>query len=364
VTGRDQAAGRHDRPQAPPADLTDTRGVTYDLYVLPVDRALASDEVAAAIDAAGGSRFGLGHDRRLDPFIASMERRYGRLRGIAAAPPFEFDVLRSHVFIGLPWSGVEEGVAVIAGLAYEAGLAVWDPQREAVGLPAPHAEAPLSAEGTEAHVHEAERAFAAIERGAAMAPPGDDEAAQQAIAEELTAEGFRTWSPLGFEITPDLADEVAADPLRMPASLQVPERRDELLAALADDRVGDRHQALVQLAAWDPDPAVAAALRPLLRSEDVFEASQAAAGLARQRDITDLPALLDLVHRLSPDDGGTGAAMLGPLRATLDLAALAGPEIVEGVRVRARTWRGAGARRRSAWEGDVERELDGLLGPA
>ena len=75
---------------------------------------------------------------------------------------------------------------------------------------------------------------------------------------------------------------------------------------------------------------MATALRPLLASDDVFAASRAAAGLARQRDITDLPALLDLVYRLSPAGGGTAGSMLEPLRATLDLAVLAGPEIVEG----------------------------------
>ena len=349
---------------ARPADLTDTGPVSYDLYVLPVDRALTPDEAAAAIDDGGGFRFGFGHDRRLDPFIDAMERRFGRLRGLTAAPPFEFDILRSHVFIALGWSDVEEGVTVIARLAYESGLAVWDPQREAVGLPPPYAEAPMTAEGTEAHVRQAERAFAAIERGAAMAGPGDEEGAQRAIADELAAAGFQTWSSLGFEVTPDLADEVAADPFRMPSSLQTVERRDELVTALAGERVGDRHQALRQLAAWDPDPVVASALRPLLVSDDVFEASQAASGLARQRDITDLPALLDLVRRLSPADGGTDAAMLLPLRATLDLAALAGPEIVEGVKVRARSWRAPARSRRAAWDGDVERELDELLGPA
>ena len=125
--------------------------------------------------------------------------------------------------------------------------------------------------------------------------------------------------------------------------------------------VGDRHEAITRLAGWDPDPAVATALRPLLASDDVFEASRAASGLARQRDITDLPALLDLVYRLSPADGGTAGSMLEPLRATLDLAVLAGPEIVEGVRSRARTWRAAGSAARRSWERDQDRELDVLL---
>jgi hypothetical protein len=349
--------------------------VTYDLFILPADRALTVDEAAAIVDRSGGFPFGFGHDKRLDPFIASMERRYGRLRGMNATPPFEFDVVRSHVFIGIPWVGVEEVVTAVGEAAFEAGVAVWDPQRAVVGLPAPHGESPMTAEGTEAHVHKAETAFAAIEQGAAAADPGDGEELPEAASgelpdgdatsttapEEVRKTGFPQMSPLGFEVTPELAAEVAADPLRMPTSLQTPELRDALLASLADGRVGDRHAAITRLAGWDPDPLVAPALRPLLASDDVFAASRAASGLARQKDITDLPALLDLVYRLSPADGGTAGSMLEPLRATLDLAVLAGPEIVEGVRSRARTWRAAGSAARRSWERDQDRELDVLL---
>ena len=97
-------------------------------------------------------------------------------------------------------------------------------------------------------------------------------------------------SPLGFEITPDIEAEVAADPTRLPAKLQTPDRKAELLNDLTSHASGTRHQAIGQLAAWDPDPEVAAALRPMLISDDVFEASQAATGLARQGDITDFPS--------------------------------------------------------------------------
>jgi hypothetical protein len=342
--------------------------VTYDLFILPADRPLTVDEAAAIVDRSSGFPFGIGHDKRLDPFIASMERRYGRLRGMNATPPFEFDVVRSHVFIGIPWIGVEEIVTAVGEAAFEAGVAVWDPQRAVVGLPAPLGEAPMTADGTEVHVHRAETAFAAIERGAASADPGavpaepgDDEAQPEAAPEEARKSGFPQMSPLGFEVTPALEAEVAADPWRMPTSLQTPELRDALLAALAGGDVGDRHKAITRLAGWDPDPAVATALRPLLASDDVFAASRAASGLARQRDITDLPALLELVYRLSPADGGTAGSMLEPLRATLDLAVLAGPEIVEGVRSRARTWRAAGSAARRSWERDQDRELDVLL---
>lgn len=356
--------------------------MTYELFILPADRALTVDEAAAIVDRSGGFPFGIGHDKRLDPFIASMERRYGRLRGMNATPPFEFDVVRSHVFIGIPWIGVEEVVTAVGEAAFEAGVAVWDPQRAVVGLPAPHGEAPMTADGTEAHVRKAETAFAAIEQGAAAgeaasgepgatsadadagatsAEPGEAEEQPEAAPEEVRKSGFPQMSPLGFEVTPELAAEVATDPRRMPTSLQTPELRDSLLASLTDGGVGDRHKAITRLAGWDPDPAVAPALRPLLASDDVFAASRAASGLARQQDITDLPALLDLVYRLSPADGGTAGSMLEPLRATLDLAVLAGPEIVEGVRSRARTWRAAGSAARRSWERDQDRELDVLL---
>jgi len=158
--------------------------------------------------------------------------------------------------------------------------------------------------------------------------------------------------------------EVHADPLRVSSSLQTPERKAELLAALVGSKVGDRHAALGQLAGWDPDDEVADALRPMLRSQDVFEAGQAAAGLARQRDITDLPGVLNVVHRFSPADGGTTEAMLIPLRAALSLAALAGPDAVEGVKSRARQWRGAAKVRRQSWEHEFDRDLDELLGDA
>ncbi len=177
----------------------------------------------------------------------------------------------------------------------------------------------------------------------------------------MTDPGFRVMSPLGFEITPDIEAEALADPGRMPTSLQTPERRAQLIADIESKLVAERHRAIGQLAAWDPDPEVAAALRPLLRSDDIFEASRAASGLARQADVTDLPAVLRLVHELSPDEGGSGEAMIEPLRAALSLAALAGPEIVDGVKARARGWRGEARYRRQSWEKVLDAELNELL---
>jgi hypothetical protein len=337
--------------------------VTFDLVVWPVDRALTLDEAVAEVGRLGGMpAFGRGHDRRLDPFIGALEKRYPGLRGRGPGAPFEFDVHRRHVFIGIPWSYVTEVVEAVGAAAHGAGVAVFDPQRMLVGLPAPFAEAPMTAEGVEPHVASADDAFAAIRRGAATATGYDTSDVQRAISEQFAAAGFHTMRPLDFGVTPDLEAEVIADPTRVPVTLQTPMLRAELIAALGEGKVGERHRALGQLAGWDPDPAVAEALRPILASDDVFAASQAAAGLARQRDLTDLPAVLDLVHRLSPADGGTTEAMLIPLRAALALAALAGPPAVEGVKSRARTWRGARKVRHQPWEHVFDQELDELLG--
>ena len=57
-----------------------------------------------------------------------------------------------------------------------------------------------------------------------------------------------------------------------PSSLQTPEKKADLIAAVASSMPGERHRALIQLAGWDEDDEVATALRPLLQSEDVFEA--------------------------------------------------------------------------------------------
>jgi hypothetical protein len=336
--------------------------VTFDLIAWPVDRALTYEEAVAEVGRFGGAAAGPGHDQRLDPFLARLEHRYPGIRGQGpVAPPFELDVRRGHVAIGIPWGQVEAVVADISEAAWTTGLAILDPQREALGLPAPFAAAPLTSEGLERHVRAAEDAFAAIQRGGAQAAGGDDATVRRAVSGELAAAGYRQLSPSGHDITPEVADERLADPSRTPASLQTPEHKARLIADLVSPTVGARHVALTQLAGWDPDPEVADALRPMLASEDVFEAGQAAQGLARQGDVTDLPGVLDLVHRMSPADGGTVESMLLPLRAALQLAALAGPMAVDGVRARARAWRGQPKARRQSWERELDQEIEGLL---
>ena len=315
--------------------------MTFDLLVWPVDSALSADEAMAMANTLNTTLpFGIGHDKRLDPFIAEVQRRYPGIGG-PAGPPCEFDVHRDHIFLGISWSLVEELLPVVAEIAWRTGLAVYDRQQERVGLPAPFAERPMTSDGVAGHVQNAESAFAAIERGALFAADDDDAAVQRSVSDQLRAAGFRQMSPLGFEITPDIEEEVLADPLRMPPSMQTADRKAGLIADLASTAVGKRHAAIIQLAAWDHDPEVATALRTMLESDDVFEAGHAASGLARQGDVTDLPALVALVHRMSPADGGTLESMLAVLPAALDLATIAGPVAIDGLRARALEWRGA-----------------------
>jgi len=336
--------------------------MSYDLYLLPLDRALTWGEASAELDRLdAGRRLRLGHDGRLDPFLGALRARYPGIGRGPDGPPVELDVHHRHVFLAIGWGEVEAMVPVISELAFHAGLTVVDPQREVVGPPSPIADLPLGPEGLDEHVRMANEMLSAVVSGALVGGSGGSDATRRAMSEQLRSLGATAMSPLGFEITPAVEAEVFTHPDRVPMSLQGAAWRDELVASLTGAHVGHRHRALGTLGGWGSDPVVAAALRLLLASEDVTEAGMACAGLARQGDLTDLPAVLDVVHRFSPEEGGSADAMLMPLRAALDLARPAGPAIVAGVQARARGWRGTPTRRRAAWEGDVEALLDGLL---
>jgi hypothetical protein len=337
--------------------------VTFDLIVWPVDRAMSTADALAEVERFGGRPSFLGgHDKRLDAFIEAIEARYPGIRRGQGDVPCEFDVMRDHIFLGISWSRVEEVVQVVAEAAWRTGVAVYDPQREAVGLPAPFAGAPMTSSGVEPHVVAAEGAAEVIEQSLTFRVGEDDPAEFLARVNDAARDsGFTVRSPLGFEITPDLEDEVRADPTGMPASLQTPEKKADLIAAVASSKPGERHRALIQLAGWDEDAEVATALRPLLMSEDVFEASQAASGLTRQGDVTDLPVMVDLVRRMSPSDGGTCEAMLLVLPPALDLAKKAGAVAIDGLTERARQWRGDLPSRAQPWHADAYRAIDALL---
>jgi hypothetical protein len=331
--------------------------VSYDLYAWPVARAMSDDEARVEIqERMGRWAIGLGRDRRLAPFVSAMKARFPGVGTPLADLPIEFDVHRTWVFMALPWSYVAGLVETIAPIAFGAGLALYDPQRDLVALPAPFGSSPMGTEGTTEHERMAERAFDLIREGAIK--PGDDPAT--AIEELARQEGVTVMSPLGFEITPDIEAEVRADPLRVPASLQTAWRKAELIDQVASARPAERHRGLTMLGGWDPDPDVRAVLRAQLTDDDVHVVSLASQALARQGLTSDLPALLEAVHRMSPADGGTLDSMLPPLAAALDLATRAGPEAIAEVKARAREWR-IPANPRRPQEALLEAELDRLL---
>jgi hypothetical protein len=334
--------------------------MSYDLYAWPVDRAMSDDEARVEIEGRMGRwSIGLGRDRRLAPFVQAIERRFPGLGTPHAAFPMEFDVHRDWVFMALPWSFVAEMIEAIAPIAFAEGLALYDPQRDVVALPSPFGASPLGTAGTEEHERKAEQAFDLIRQGASIGPDGE----LPDVVDELTrAAEIKVMSPLGFEITPDIAGEVQADPTRVPGALQTPDRKEELIRQVAEERASVRHHALAMLGGWDPDPDVRAALRPLLEDDDVHVVGLAAQALARQGSTTDLPALLAAVHRMSPADGGTLDSMLFPLMAALDLAHRAGPDAVADVKAKARAWR-VSPRPGGRQETLMEAELDRLLGP-
>jgi HEAT repeats len=333
--------------------------VSYDVLAWPVDRAMTPEEAIAEIQERSGHwRIGLGRDRRLNAFVKAIDGRLPGLGTERSEYPMEFDVHRNWVFMALPWSYVREVIDVIAPIAFAEGIALYDPQRNLVALPRPFGEAPLGTAGTEEHERNAQRMLGIIASGGPLTADGDP---SEGIGDELRAAGITVMSPLGFEITADVEADVRADPTRVPASLQTPERRDLAIAHLSDPRPATRHQALALLGGWDPEPEVRSALLPLLEADDVMVVGLAANALARQGDVTDLQALLAAVHRLSPADGGTLDAMLRALPAALELASAAGPDALAAARSTVRPWRERPPGIRGRREPALEAELDRLL---
>ena len=333
--------------------------MSYDLLAWPVDRAMSADEARVEIQARSNRwPMGLGREPRIDAFARAMQLRYPGLGSLASTIPMEFDVHRSWVFMALPWSYVAGLIAEIAPLAFETGLALYDPQRDLVALPAPFGEAPLGTEGVFEHERLAEQAFDLIREGAAVGRNGDVLAGTDGLLRDA---GFKLMSPLGFEITPDVEQEVAENPLRVPTRLQTAARKAELLDQLGSEVSGRQQAALTMLGGWDQDAEVRAALRRCLEGDDVYVVSLAATGLAHQGSPADLDALLVAVFRMSPSDGASLDSMLGPLMAALELAELAGPDAVADVRSKAREWRhpASGVPRP---RGALDDELDRLLG--
>ena len=121
----------------------------YDLIVFPVDGPISADEAAATIEKlAGGWQLSVRRDHRLDAFEARIDEAWpGILKASESERPFEFDAMRHHVFVGIPWPSAEMVATVIAEAAWSTGVAVFDPDRHLVGLPSPMADAPLSVAG-------------------------------------------------------------------------------------------------------------------------------------------------------------------------------------------------------------------------
>ena len=126
--------------------------MSYDLFAWPVDRAMTTEEAIAEIRERSSRRsFGLGREQRVASFAAEMDEQFPNLGTSRSPIPMEFDVHRGWVFMALPWTMVADLIGRISHIAFEQGLALYDPQRELVALPAPFGDAPLALAGVEEH---------------------------------------------------------------------------------------------------------------------------------------------------------------------------------------------------------------------
>lgn len=311
----------------------------YDLFIWPADAAVSHKQAMAKLRRLlEADRPGPPRDPRLAAFAAEVERRNPWMASMDEPPAdvtaFEFSVSRDYAFVGIFWDDVVQVGTEMDELARSHGLLVLDPQAERVALPEALGGEPLdwaaALEGRE-QFHDL-----TMQMGEAFGATFDPVEAMRRTNEDMAAQGFRVSSPMGFDITPGMEAELFADPTRMPSSLQTPEARDRLLRDVHSKKRGTRTRALAQLSGWDPDPAVADALRELLDSDDEGDRFFAVSGIARQRDVGALDAVVAVLEREAAASGGDRISMLSPLRVALDLAALAGREEVGRVRARAR----------------------------
>ena len=126
--------------------------MSYQLFAWPVDRAMTTAEAIAEIRARSSRRsFGLGREQHVAGFAAEMDEQFPGVESGRNPIPMELDIHRDWVHLGLPWSMATDLIGRIAYAAYEQGLALYDPQRNLVALPAPFADAPLQLADLEEH---------------------------------------------------------------------------------------------------------------------------------------------------------------------------------------------------------------------
>lgn len=348
--------------------------MSYDLYVWPIDSPIGFAQAKVILDAwfdEDHNADATPREPRLAAFATDLQARFPAMfpteadweRGWQPSlgdPVFEINEGPHHTFLGIGFSSVARVGSAVQAIAAEHDLVVVDPQAEAVILPPRFggAQVDWGVDPT------AEELAAQQAEWMAQAPPLDpsidpnDEMAMHAeMLRSITADGGEMWSPMGFQVTEDTIADMFDDPSRVPPSLQTPERKAQLLVDISSKKRGPRSMALTQLSGWDPDPDVATALRGLLSSDDEFERWMAAGGLARQRSTEDLDAVLGVVRRASPAEGGSTGSMYLPVQSALELATLLGPDAVERVRTLATEWRGPAPTRPNQFD----RELDDLL---
>jgi hypothetical protein len=344
--------------------------VGFDLFAWPIDGPVSQQEAAAELERL------LEEDTRDDPadprlraFVADLRARFPA--GFAhdeeigedwqpshGAVVFELDLSREHVFLGIPWPFASQVGEAAQEVASRHDVLLFDPQRAAAILPPQFGGKPVA---LGQHSDEVE-AFAPgladhVDVDISDLDLSDGRDAMRAFVRAAQAAGARIESPLGFEVTEALVGEIFDDPTRLPTMLQASQTKARLIANLRSPKKRPRLEAVTQLAAWDADEEVDAALREALRSDDDFVRLMAASGLARHRHVASLEDILEVLRRASPAGGGDVSAMVLPTQSALELAGAIGPEAIERVRRLVADWRGP----LPAKPKQADRELDRVL---
>ena len=347
--------------------------MSFDLYVWPIDRQVTQEEAASELERLSDyDRPREATDPRLRAFVAELRARFPEgfpdKSEIDAdwQPPegtvvFELNESREHAFLGIPWSFVSPVGAAAQEIAFRHDLMLFDPQSEMAILPPTFGGEPIDwTAPDDSEVEAMANDFSAkVAVDLSDLDLDNDTDAMRALVREIEASGGRMEVPMGFRVTEDLVSEVFDDPNRLPSKLQTPETKARLLANIRSPKNRPRMEAVTQLAGWDADDEVDAALAEALRSDDGFVRWIAASGLARHGYVAAFEDVLEVTRRSSPAGDGDVGSMIMPTQSALELATRIGPQAVERVRALVAEWRGPVPAKPKQWDRELDRVLRG-----
>lgn len=274
----------------------------------------------------------------LGAFTADLRREFPWLDDPHVEPDditdgFELETSDWHVWFGIPWSNVVRVAPVIARLAAQHDLVLFDPQEPRVHLP--RADGRSTPGAWSAAAKPGLDLLQAVALGLAeQEPTGDVQEDMLAHMRWLIEQhGVTIGSPTGVEVGPDnledlpellrLPDVPFVEPFPTEPARQTPKALEAQQRLLASGSPAKRRSAVGRLGGWAPTEVVLGAVRSALGDDDVYVRGEAVHSLGHLGDEASLNEMLRVTGDL--------VACEPILDHGIDLAAEAAADAVHGL---------------------------------